>query len=88
MRLTPRANCDEIEGWARDEAGRAYLKVRVRAQPVDGQANTSLEKVLAAALGLPKSAVSVERGGASRVKQVGIEGLDAAQVASRLAAPR
>jgi uncharacterized protein YggU (UPF0235/DUF167 family) len=39
VRLTPRASNDGIDGWDRDERGRPVLKVRVRAQPIEGKAN-------------------------------------------------
>jgi uncharacterized protein YggU (UPF0235/DUF167 family) len=87
VRLTPRAKADELCGWDRDEAGRPYLVARVRAQPVDGLANAALEKLIAQALGLPKSAVAVERGGASRLKQVSVAGLSSAEVEAGLGAP-
>jgi len=80
VRLTPRAKADAVEGWAEDEAGRPYLKVRVRAQPIEGRANAALEALLAEVLGLPKSAVSIAKGGQSRLKQVRVEGLDEAEL--------
>jgi uncharacterized protein YggU (UPF0235/DUF167 family) len=54
--------------------GQSFLKVRVRAAPEKGQANAAIEALLAAALDLPKSAVSVEKGGTSRIKLVRISG--------------
>jgi uncharacterized protein YggU (UPF0235/DUF167 family) len=84
VRLTPRARADAIEGWAEDEAGRPFLKVRVRAQPIEGRANAALEALLADVLGLPKSAVAVAKGGQSRLKQVRVEGLDEAELRARL----
>ena len=74
VRLSPRGGRDAIEGWALDEAGRPFLKVRVAAPPVEGAANTALEALLAKALGLPRSAVSVARGQTARIKQVEITG--------------
>lgn len=84
MRLTPRGGRDAVDGWDTDAAGREHLKVRVRAAPVGGEANAALEALLAAALGLPKSAVAVAKGTTARLKQVAIEGLDAAEVRARL----
>ena len=86
VRLTPRASADRIEGWAVDAAGREHLKVRVRAAPVEGEANAALEALLAKALGLPRSAVRVARGTTARLKQVAVEGLDAAAARARLGA--
>jgi uncharacterized protein (TIGR00251 family) len=77
----PRAARDEIVGWL-DGA----LKVRVTAPPQDGRANAALEAVLAAALGLRKSAVRVASGHASARKRVEIDGLERSEVERRLAA--
>ena len=42
---------------------------------------------LAAALGLPRSALSLAAGASARVKQVEVRGLDPAGLAARLGAP-
>ena len=76
VRVSPRGGRDAVEGWGRDEAGRPYLKIRVSASPVDGEANAAVEALLAKALGLPKSAVRIARGQAAKLKQVEIEGVD------------
>jgi hypothetical protein len=60
------------------------LKVHLAAPPVDGAANEELVRFLARELGLPRSAVSLERGASSRRKTVAIEGLDAAEARGRL----
>jgi hypothetical protein len=71
VRVTPNASKDVIEGVSEGASGR-HLKIRVRAAPEAGKANGALEALLAKALGVPKSAVSVEKGGASRSKTVRI----------------
>ena len=81
MRLTPRAQADRLDGWSRDEAGRPVLNVRVRAAPLDGQANAALEALLSSALLRPRSAVRVVKGGSSRLKQVEIDGVEEAALA-------
>ena len=70
VRVTPRSSRDQIDGWAEDDAGRVYLKVRVRAVPENGAANESVCRLLASSLGLPKSTVSLHAGGTARVKQI------------------
>ncbi|MFN3558521.1 MAG: DUF167 domain-containing protein [Brevundimonas sp.] len=87
IRLTPGASSDRIDGWDLDLDGRPILKVRVRARPVEGEANAALLKLMAKTLGVPKSAVSLERGGQSRVKRIAIEGLSPDEVRARLSAP-
>ena len=66
VKLQPGASADRIEGWETDPDGRAVLKVRVRARPVEGQANDALVKLIAAALDLPRGQVSLARGDRSR----------------------
>jgi uncharacterized protein YggU (UPF0235/DUF167 family) len=77
----PRASRDAIVGWL-DGA----LKVRVAAPPQDGRANAALEALLAAALGIPKSAVRVAAGHGSARKRVDVDGLEPDEIERRLAA--
>jgi len=71
VHVTPRCVRDQVCGWRGAE-----LAVRVTAPPEGGKANTAVEKVLAAALGVPKSAASVVRGHTARVKTVEVDGVD------------
>lgn len=84
VRLTPGASADRIAGWDVDAEGRPVLKVRVRARPVEGEANEALIKLLAKALGVPKSAVALQRGGQSRTKMIDIAGLSNDEMRTRL----
>ncbi len=84
VRLTPGAAADRIDGWDVDAEGRPVLRVRVRARPIEGEANEALIKQLAGALGVPKSAVAIQRGGQSRTKMVVIEGLSEDEAKARL----
>ena len=84
VKLTPGASVDRIDGWDVDAEGRPVLKVRVRARPIEGEANEALVKLLARALGVAKSAVSVQRGGQSRTKILEIVGLSEDEAKSRL----
>jgi uncharacterized protein (TIGR00251 family) len=79
IHLTPRASRDQISGW---KAG--VLQVRVVAPPVDGQANAALEKLLARALRLPRSAIAVASGQASRDKTLIIAGLSLHDATTRI----
>ena len=81
VRLTPRGGRDRIDGWGRDAAGRAYLKVRVAAPPVDGEANAALETLIAKTLKVSRGAVRIVSGETARVKQVEIDGVDDAELA-------
>lgn len=74
VRLTPRSSADRILGIARDDAGRAMLKVAVTAVPEDGRANAALVKLLARTLDLPRTTVSVVSGHTARAKLVHLAG--------------
>lgn len=81
VRLTPRAAREDVA--LRDDGS---LAVRVTAPPVDGRANSALERAVAKALGVAPSRVTLVRGARSRTKTVRVDGLDAADVRARLAA--
>jgi uncharacterized protein YggU (UPF0235/DUF167 family) len=74
VRLTPKSATDALEGIATAADGGTHLKARVRAVPEKGAANAALEKLLAKALGVPGSAVSVVAGGTARLKTVRVSG--------------
>ena len=75
LHVTPKSSRDEVAGWRGGE-----LSVRVTSAPEGGKANAAACKTLAAALGVPKTAVRVVRGQKSRHKQVEVEGVAQAQV--------
>ncbi len=74
VRVQPKASANCIDGAGRDDAGRPFLRVRVRALPADGEANAAVEATIAKALGLAKSAVKVVSGGKARLKGLEIDG--------------
>ena len=83
MRLTvkvhPSARNNEIVGFQGE-----VLRLRVTAPPDRGRANEAVIELLAEALGVPRSRVTLLRGGASREKIIEVEGVDAAEVRRRL----
>ncbi len=81
MRVSPRASRSEVGGWRDDGA----LTVRVTTPPVEGRANAAVGALLAAALGVPVSAVSVVHGEHGRDKLVRVAGLTPADIRRRLA---
>jgi uncharacterized protein YggU (UPF0235/DUF167 family) len=87
VRLTPRGGRDAVEGWARDRAGRAYLKVRVAAPPVEAAANVAMVKLIANALKRPRAAVRLVAGRQARVKQLEIDGASEADLAAAFGTP-
>jgi uncharacterized protein len=64
VRATPNAAKDTIEGLDEDAS--------TGSSPGQGSANAALEALLAVAVGLPKAAVSVEKGETQRIKTVRI----------------
>lgn len=73
VRVQPKASRDEVVGEFR-----GALKVKVTAPPEKGKANAAVIALLAKALGVRKSAVTIESGGLSREKSVAIRGLSRA----------
>jgi uncharacterized protein YggU (UPF0235/DUF167 family) len=84
VRLTPKSTVERIDGWDKDEQGRAFLKVRVRAAPIEGRANVALLAFLSKALDLPKSKLSLISGDTARLKAIDIDGLSDAELLERL----
>jgi len=74
VRLTPRGGRDAIEGVASLADGRAVLKARVRAAPVEGEANAALRELIAKALGIAPRQIEVAAGAAARLKRLRIAG--------------
>lgn len=79
VRVTPRADHDEVAGWQGDE-----LRVRLRAPPVDGRANKALVRLLASRLNVPRSSIELVSGATARVKRLRVEGLSEAELRRRL----
>jgi uncharacterized protein (TIGR00251 family) len=78
VRLTPQGGRDAIEGIERLANGESVLKVRVRAPPMEGEANAALVKLLARTLGVPARDVHLVAGLSARVKRVKIAGASGA----------
>jgi hypothetical protein len=82
VRVQPRASREAILGWQQDA-----LRLAVTAPPVEGEANDALRRLLARALRVAPSAVSVVRGERGRDKVVRVEGMTGVELRSRLADP-
>lgn len=70
VKAVPRASRTEVAG-----AEGEWLRVRVKAPPVDGKANEALVKFFAEVLGVPKGAVSIVAGDTGRLKRVRVDGV-------------
>jgi hypothetical protein len=83
IRVSPRSSKPGIGGWRAGADGREELEVRVAEAPTGGAANDAVLKLLARALGLSRSELSIISGAASRHKRVAIP-FDVSEVRVRL----
>ncbi|HQZ13622.1 MAG TPA: DUF167 family protein [Devosia sp.] len=83
IRVTPNAGADRIEGAEIRDDGTAVLRLRVAAVPDRGRANTAAIALLAKALGLPKSAITLTAGETARFKTLRLLG-DPARIAAAI----
>jgi uncharacterized protein len=72
IRVTPRSAKPGIGGWRAGADGREELEVRVAEAPADGAANDAVVKLLAKALGISRSEVTIVAGQTSRHKRVAL----------------
>ncbi len=86
VRLTPKASADRIDRWDTDDKGRRFLKVRVRAAPIEGRANDALIVFIAKTLEIPKSRLTLVAGDTARLKVIDIDGLSEAEIDALLPA--
>lgn len=82
VRVTPNASADRIEGVENRDDGTAVLRLRVRAVPDRGKANAAVAALLAKALGIPKSDITLTSGETSRLKTLTLSGERAALAAA------
>ena len=79
IHVQPGASKTELAGRHGDA-----LRVRIATAPVDGKANDALIRHLATVLGVPRRAVEIAAGLASRRKVVNVTGIDVAMANGRL----
>jgi uncharacterized protein (TIGR00251 family) len=70
IRVIPRSAKPGIGGWCVGPDGREELEVRVAEAPSDGAANAAVVRLLAKALGISRSEVSIRSGEAGRHKRL------------------
>jgi uncharacterized protein len=75
LRVVTRASKSEIVGEFEGN-----LKVRISAPPVDGAANEEVIRLLAKAVGVAKSNITIVSGQTSKTKRIRINGVSAAQM--------
>ena len=82
LKVVPRASRNELGTVLGDR-----LKVRIAAPPVDSAANLELIAFLAGLFGVPRGAVHLIQGQASRTKTVFLQGVTPGQVAALVGSP-
>lgn len=88
VRVTPNASADRIEGVETRADGVARLRIRVRAIPDRGRANTAVIELIAKALRVPKAEIGIAAGHTARDKTLRITWRDGLmENLSTLAAP-
>jgi uncharacterized protein (TIGR00251 family) len=70
IRVTARSAKPGINGWRAGAEGREELEIRVAEAPTDGAANDAVVKVIAKALGISRSEVTIISGHTARHKRV------------------
>nr|WP_245215452.1 DUF167 domain-containing protein [Pararoseomonas baculiformis] len=85
VKAQPRARRPGLQGLVESADG-PRIKAAVNEAPEDGRANRAICALLAQALEVPPSRVSVTSGAASREKTVLVAGGDATVLSARLAA--
>jgi uncharacterized protein YggU (UPF0235/DUF167 family) len=83
IRVTPRSAKPGIGGWRTGADGREELEIRVVEAPADGAANDAVLTLLAKALGVSRSQLSIISGPASRHKRIALP-FELAEVRARL----
>jgi uncharacterized protein len=79
VKVVPRSSRERIAGMLGER-----IKVHVSAPPEAGKANAALCRLLAEALSVPATAVTVMSGASSPLKVLSVEGLSAQDVLERL----
>ena len=82
VRVTPKSRVDEVRASRADGS----IRIRVTAAPADGEANEAVLTLLGKQLGLPRRAIRLVGGVASRVKWIEADGLEEAELWRRLEA--
>ena len=72
IRVTSRSAKPGIGGWRAGADGREELEVRVAEAPADGAANEAVVRLLARALGVRLSELTIVSGQSSRHKRIAI----------------
>lgn len=73
--VQPKASREGIAGYHGDT-----LKIRLKAPPVEGEANAACIRFLASLFGLPQTNLSIKTGHKSRLKLIEMEGVSIEEI--------
>lgn len=79
VKATPRASREAVLG-----AEAEWLRIALKAPPVDGKANEAARRFLADALGVSKSSVSLISGQTARLKRFAVAGVSPDEAMKKL----
>lgn len=79
LKVTPRASREMVLG-----AEAEWLRIALKAPPVDGKANEAARRFLADALGVSKSAVTLISGQTARLKRFAVAGVPPEEAMKKL----
>lgn len=79
--VQPKASREGIAGYHGDA-----LKIRLKAPPVEGEANAACIRFFASLFGLPQTNLSIKTGHKSRLKLIEMEGVSIEEVKKVIAA--
>ena len=79
--VMPRASADRVGPFLE-----GVLRVRVTRPPADGEANRAVLRLVARAIGVSVSRLTLASGERGRRKRITVHGMDAAELGRRLAA--
>ncbi len=74
VRVTPKGGRDAVDGIEQRSDGQCVLRVRVRAAPSDGAANTAATALIARTLDVAPRDVTLAAGASSRIKRFTVAG--------------
>jgi len=77
--VTPRASAPRVGPYVDGE-----LHVRVTRPPADGEANEAVRRLVAAAIGLPPTALILVAGARSRRKRFAVSGISDGELVAKL----
>jgi len=80
VKIIPNARQDKICGYLEKD----MLKIKIKAKPIDGKANSYLINYLSKELDIPKSYLTIIKGKTSRIKMVEVSNIGKKEFVEKL----